>query len=94
LPLVLLEAMSCGLPFVSTNVGAIPDAARGNPDAILVEPEARSIADGVRSLCERLVTGGFNPSRQREFFLKNFSNESFGERWRTMLADPEAFFRQ
>ena len=94
LPLVLLEAMSCGLPFLSTDVGAIPDAARGNPDAILVEPEARSIAGGVRLLCERLMKGDFDPGRQREFFQKNFSNESFAERWRAMLANPRAFFRQ
>ncbi len=94
LPLVLLEAMNCGLPILTTNVGAIPDATRGNPDAIMVEPDAESITDGVRALCERLIKGGFDPERQRRFFQTNFSNQSFGNRWRAMLANPKCFFSE
>ena len=36
-PLGVLEAMSCGLPIIATNVGSIPDML-GNSGGILVEP--------------------------------------------------------
>jgi glycosyltransferase involved in cell wall biosynthesis len=94
LPLVLLEAMNCGLPILATNVGAIPDVTRANPDALLVEPDVDSLAAGVRALCERLLKGEFDPKRQRRFYQANFSNESFAARWRTMLANPRRFFLQ
>lgn len=39
-PLVLLESMACGVPFVAYGVGGIPDYGYNNPDVIVVPPEA------------------------------------------------------
>ncbi|MGL5033658.1 MAG: glycosyltransferase [Microcystaceae cyanobacterium] len=38
-PLVLLESMACGVPFVAYGVGGITDYGQNNPDAIVVPPE-------------------------------------------------------
>lgn len=38
-PLVLLESMACGVPFVAYGVGGIPDYGINNPDVIIVPPE-------------------------------------------------------
>jgi glycosyltransferase involved in cell wall biosynthesis len=38
-PLVLLESMACGVPFVAYGVGGIPDYGTDNPDVIVVPPE-------------------------------------------------------
>ncbi|MEM9275910.1 MAG: glycosyltransferase family 4 protein, partial [Cyanobacteria bacterium P01_F01_bin.143] len=38
-PLVLLESMACGVPFVAYGVGGIPDYGTDNPNAIVVAPE-------------------------------------------------------
>ena len=36
-PLVILEAMGCGLPIISTKIGAIPDTMTNNVNGILLE---------------------------------------------------------
>jgi glycosyltransferase involved in cell wall biosynthesis len=38
-PLVLLESMACGVPFVAYGVGGIPDYGIDNPDVTVVPPE-------------------------------------------------------
>ncbi|NJL53105.1 MAG: glycosyltransferase [Hydrococcus sp. SU_1_0] len=38
-PLVLLESMACGVPFVAYGVGGIPDYGIDNPNSIVVLPE-------------------------------------------------------
>ena len=48
--MALLEAMSAGVPILTTAVGGIPDVVSRN-DAILVSPEdPTAIADGLRAL--------------------------------------------
>ena len=54
LPLVLLEAMSAGLPVVATAVGGVPDVLRNSGGGILVEPASPpALAEGMT----RLLTG-------------------------------------
>lgn len=52
LPMVLLEAMACGVPCVATSVGGIPGLfADGGGD--LIEPgDAGALADALQRLCE------------------------------------------
>ncbi|YAF95687.1 MAG: glycosyltransferase family 4 protein [Nodularia sp. CChRGM 3473] len=38
-PLVLLESMACGVPFVAYGVGGIPDYGVDNPNVLIVAPE-------------------------------------------------------
>lgn len=50
-PTVILEAMSAGLPVITTGVSAIPDYLRNEVEAIVVEPkDAGSLAAGISRL--------------------------------------------
>jgi glycosyltransferase involved in cell wall biosynthesis len=59
LPLVLLEAMSCGLPVIATTVGGTPEIVQHNKTGILIPPiDPQAIADSIvrllvdETLCE------------------------------------------
>lgn len=52
-PVSVVEAMACGLPVVSTNVGGIGHLLRDRVDALLVPPDApAAMADAVRRLVD------------------------------------------
>lgn len=46
-PIALFEAMACERPIVATRVGGVPDVVT-EADAVLVEPDAASVAAGIR----------------------------------------------
>ncbi|MGI1662086.1 glycosyltransferase family 4 protein [Palleronia sp. KMU-117] len=65
LPQVLMEAMACGLPAVSTRLVGIPDLVRDGETGLLVEPhDATGLADALEKLmrdpdlAERLAEAG------------------------------------
>ncbi len=73
LPISLLEAMALGIPSVSTNVNAIPEAVKNLDTGILIEAgDDKKLAESIlllksdEKLCEKLSKNG------REWVLKNF----------------------
>jgi len=52
LPMAILEAMACGLPIISTNVGAIPEVIREGVEGFLVDP------GDVEGLADRMIRLG------------------------------------
>ncbi|MEQ1850959.1 MAG: glycosyltransferase family 4 protein [Chthoniobacteraceae bacterium] len=92
LPLILLEAMSVGLPFLGTRIGAIPDAAVDNPDAMIVEPDEAGMAEGLVRMASALREGRISNARARSLYERKFSMPGMAAEWRKMLADPRGYF--
>lgn len=53
LPQTLLEAMSCGLPVISTDVGGIPNLVKNGNNGLLVSPsDVNALAVGIKHIIE------------------------------------------
>lgn len=93
LPLVLLEAASVGLPFLSTDVGAISDCAIENPDVRIIKTGQIALNEGLKKWLNALRNGYFQPSRLRDWYLKYHSRECQEEIWLDMLENKIGFFK-
>lgn len=79
--LPILEAMSCGAPVITSNMGSIPEVA--GDSAILIDPyDIKAIADGLlevfsnRQLREELMEKGLR--RAKNFSWKRVAEETLG----------------
>ncbi len=92
LPLILLESMAYGLPFMATNIGAIRDCCKNNPDTILVQPTQDNITTGLSTLVNRVKNNQFDPVRLRQYYEQNFSSAVMAARWKECFDNPKLFF--
>lgn len=90
LPLVIVEALGCGMPILSTSYGAITESLESSPDCILVDSDA--YVRGLQTFLYKISIGWFSKSRQRQFYDSNHSRQESESQWRECLADPVKFF--
>ena len=76
LPIALLEAMAMGIPSVSTNVNAIPEAVKNNETGLLIEPgNSLNLADAIKRLKENQILRGKLSMFGREFVIEQFDEK-------------------
>jgi len=85
LPLVLIESISSGTPFIATKVGGIPELFNNELGRLV---DAGSI-DQLLSEMNFMVKNPdfFNPSRIRSFAIKNYSNEEVGKKFNDLYIE-------
>ncbi|GAA5496664.1 D-inositol-3-phosphate glycosyltransferase [Rubritalea halochordaticola] len=90
-PLVLIEAMACGLPIVTTHWRGIPKLVEGSDAAVLcgikspqeyAESLLKFIAD--EALCSQMAINA------EQFYEKNYTKQVFLERMERVLAETAA----
>jgi glycosyltransferase involved in cell wall biosynthesis len=85
--LVVLEALACGRPLLSTRVGWMKTLLRAVPqyDGLCIEPDIDDISRQLRALAGIESDGPC--SAARSFVLENNSFERWSERWRKLIGE-------
>ncbi len=100
LPMAILEAMSWGLPVITTPVGGIPEVIEHGETGLLVNPgNIQELTEAMQSLIEnpslRLSLGCAARKKVEPLSMENYSHTLFNlydeiiEQNRTQQADPE-----
>jgi glycosyltransferase involved in cell wall biosynthesis len=84
-PLVLMEAMACGVPFVANGVCGIPDYAIDNANVLVVPPSSEEFIQGVQQMTERLAAGDVRQDHLQQFYLDHYSYSVLKEHWLSYL---------
>ena len=80
-PLVLLESMACGVPFLAYGVGGIPDYGTNNPDVLIVEPKSEHFFKGLDKVASDLTAGSINQTQLQQFYLEKYSYLALKQKW-------------
>ncbi len=80
-PLVLLESMACGVPFLAYGVGGIADYGINNPDVSVVEPSRTEFFKGLEDLTHSLACSTIDQARLQKFYLAHYSYSALKEKW-------------
>ena len=76
LPISLLEAMALGIPSISTNVNAIPEAVKNLETGILIEPkDSKALAESFQTLKDDDELRRKLAKTGKDYVLKNFNDE-------------------
>jgi glycosyltransferase involved in cell wall biosynthesis len=84
-PLVLLESMACGVPFVAYGVGGIPDYGLDNPNVLVMSPEKQDFISGVQQMCQLLAEGKINRPQLQQYYLDRYSFKVLKQAWLSYL---------
>jgi len=94
LPLVLLEAMAYGVPFVASDVGAIPSLAENNPDVRVVPLENAAFVQAIGEMESAIRAGEIVGRRLQDYHRARYSYEQLAGRWSQALLAPEQCWRR
>jgi len=91
-PLVLLECMAFGVPFVASDVGAIRSLAEDNPDVRVVPLANRAIASAIQEMAIGIRSGNIRGDRLQEYHRIRYGYEKLARQWMSALIEPEEFW--
>ena len=85
LPLVLLESISCGTPFIATKVGGIPELFNNDLGKLIDSGNTDQLLEEMNFMVEN--PNLFDSSIIRSHALKNYSNEEVGKQFNDLYIE-------
>ncbi|MBC7861827.1 MAG: glycosyltransferase family 4 protein, partial [Bacteroidia bacterium] len=85
LPVVILEAMSCGLPVLSSNVGGIKEYVNSSNGILFDDIDGDGLLLSMMDFCKK--RSSFNKVEIRNFAIKNFSKEEISKKFDSVYTD-------
>jgi glycosyltransferase involved in cell wall biosynthesis len=92
LPLVLVEAMQHGVPFVATDAGGTEELGEGNPDVIVTSTDWGDFEAGLLRMARKIRGAEVNPLRLHRWVEERYGFATVSKRWLDCLRDPRTFF--
>jgi glycosyltransferase involved in cell wall biosynthesis len=87
-PLVLLESIACGVPFVASGTGGIPDYGRDNPNCQIAAREPDRFVYEVQRMAERLDSGSIDHQQLQRYYHDFFAHQILRQSWLDFLTQP------
>lgn len=84
-----IEAMSCGIPIVVTNVGGLPDIVQDGYNGFMVKPDEKEIGEAMLKILKDEKLAKEMGINGRKMAMEKFSYEKFCEDWRKALKELE-----
>ena len=85
LPLVLIESISSGTPFIATKVGGIPELHNNELGRLVDSGNVDQLLNEMNFMIEN--PNFFNSSLIRSYAIKNYSNEEVGKKFNDLYIE-------
>jgi glycosyltransferase involved in cell wall biosynthesis len=89
LPVILLEAMAHGVPFVATDVGAVRTLAEDNPDVRVVPLDNGALKEAIEEMARGIHSGQVRGDRLQAYHKARFGYEILSQQWGRVLLYSE-----
>lgn len=93
LPVVLMEAMAHGVPFVATDVGAVRTYAENNPDVLVVPLDNQSIVSAIEEMVHAIREGQIDGGRLQQYYQDRYSFKTLSNEWIDAIENVELWIK-
>jgi glycosyltransferase involved in cell wall biosynthesis len=92
LPLVLVEAMLRGVPFVASAAGGTEELGEDNPDVMVTGTDWVDFETGFLAMARKVRAGIIDSQRLHRWVEKRYGYTAVSEQWLSCLLQPTQFF--